>query len=327
MNSSKYVVFEGIGHRASQEISEQDYKKAVEMKEIVSKAFEIEETFSIAAHAYIEVEKALMVAALEWSLEDTDLNSHTGYFDRHSQIINLKLISLMTTGRAYADTMEKLAKRNGIEGLNWATYAPLRGEVYDTSLSYRIMDSLRNFVVHEKLPISGFTVGQTSQTESGRLDERKPFRLRVTCSPHITTAPLLGSEMKKKVKAEIEKLGVKGLDVKFLSRGYIEGLFALHKIVRELTATALNEALEFLQNLELRLAEEKEPHGGLAYVGVKNAGIAEATFIGSERLSRIQDKRKSWLKLENARRIFVSTEATLRDEISLVEQHDIWVEK
>lgn len=322
-----YVIFEGFLGGASCEISNADYENAKRFREIVAAAFSIEETFSLAARSYIDLEKVLMSASLEWSLEDADYASHNDYFDHWTEVINLKLLALLTAGGAYTEKMERLAKRASIPGLDWDTYDTGRRKVFDSDLCYRVMCALRNFSIHDKLPISGIPVAFKNETPSGKFSEGEPWRRKLTCSPHIRTEPLLASaKIRKKTQDEIKELNAAGIDLKFFTRGYVESLFALHRLVRDLTEASLGEALGNLTKMENLLSEVKGENCKLAHIGEKDAGLESALYIDTARLSRIQGKRQGWRKLEGLRRRYISSETTQRKDISLGETADIWIQ-
>ncbi len=298
----EYVVFEGFLGGASCDVSEDDFEKVKELREVVVAAINIEEAFSLAARSYIDLEKVLMSASLEWSLENDDYASHNDFFDHWREVINLKLLSLLTAGGAYTEKMERLAKSGNIPGFDWESYDPHRRNVFDSDLCYRVMCALRNYSIHDKLPISGFPVAFKNEAASGTLAEGEPWRRRLTCSPHIQTQPLLASEkIRKATRDEIEKLGAEGVDLKMFVRGYVESLFALHRVVRDLTETPLSEAMEALAELEGRVSEVKGAQCKLVHIGEKGAGIKSALYIDTARLSRILGKRQDWRKLGGLR--------------------------
>lgn len=322
-----YVIFEGFLGGASCEISEADFEKAKRLREVVVAALSIEETFSLAARAYIDLEKKLMSASLEWSLEDADYASHNDYFDHWREVINLKLLAFLTAGSAYTEKMERLAKGASIPGLDWDAYDSVRKRVFDSDLCYRVMCALRNFSIHDKLPISGIQVALKNETLSGTLGEGEPWRRRLTCSPHIRTEPLLASEkIRKKTREEIKELNAEGIDLKFFTRGYVESLFVLHGLVRDLTEVSIGEALGTFSEMEKLLSEVKGENCKFAHIGEKGAGLESALYIDTARLSRIQGKRQGWRKLVGLRRRYISSETTQRKGISLGETADIWIQ-
>ncbi|MEP4039260.1 hypothetical protein [Pseudophaeobacter sp.] len=325
--TDEYIVFEGSSRGASCDISGDDYEKTKRLRKVIVAAFSIEEAFSLAARSYIDLEKALMSAGLEWSLENNDLLSHTDFFDHWREVINLKLLSLLTAGGAYTEKMERLAKSVSIPGFDWDTYDPLRKGVFDADLYYRVMCALRNFSIHEQLPISGFPVTFKNESDSGRLGDNEPWRKRLTCCPHIRTQPLIASgKIRPGTRNEIEELKAEGIDLKIFTRGYVESLFKLHRSVRELTETPVVEALNSFSELEKRLSEVKGGQCKTAYVGRKGEGLKSALYIDTARLSRIQGKRQDWRKLEGLRRRYISSEIIRREGISLGSAEDIWIQ-
>lgn len=323
----EYVVFEGFLGGASCDVSENDFEKVKELREVVVAAFNIEEAFSLAARSYIDLEKVLMSASLEWSLENDDYASHNDFFDHWREEINLELLSLLTAGGAYTEKMERLAKSGSIPGFDWVSYDPHRRKVFDSDLCYRVMCALRNYSIHDILPISGVPIAFKNEAASGTLAEGEQSRRRLTCSPHIKTQPLLASEkIRKATRDEIEKLGAEGVDLKMFVRGYVESLFALHKVVRDLTDASLNEALDSFTDMENRLSEVKGGQCKFAHIGEKGAGTKSAMYIDTARLGRVQGKRQDWKKLEGLKRRYISSETTRRKGVYLGETDNIWVQ-
>lgn len=323
--TKEYVVFEGFLGGVSFEISEDDYEEVKRFREVVVTAFSIEETFSLAAHSYIDFEKTLMSASLEWGLEDNDYAPHNDFFDHWREVINLKTLSILTAGNAYTEQMEKLAKRGDIRGFDWQSYDPQRCSVFDSDLCYRVMCAVRNFSVHQKPPITGISGGIKNESASGKLVEGDPWRQRLTCNPVIRTAPLLASKkIRQETRLEIAQLDAEGIDLKIFMRGYVESLFALHSIVRDLTESHLEEALKSILVWNDRLSEVKNEQCKHAYVGEKNAGTNTALYIDATRLTRIQEKRQMWGKLKGLKRRYISSEITQRNGISLGDIGDLW---
>ena len=325
--TKEYVIFEGFGGGVTCDVSEEDCERVKQSREVVVSAFSIEEAFSLIARSYVDLEKALMSASLEWSLENDDYASHNDFFDHWREVINLKLLSLLTAAGAYTEKMERLAKSASIPGFNWEIYNPRRREVFDSDFSFRVMCALRNFSIHDKLPIAGFPVSFKNETSSGTLKDGEPWRRRLTCNPHIRIQPLLASEkIRRATRDEIEELSAEGIDLKMLTRGFVESLFALHQVVRDLTEASLTEALKSLSEVEDRLSAVKGDQCKFAHIGEKGAGLKSALYIDTVRLSRIQGKRRDWKKLQGLRRRYISSETTRREGIYLCDAGDIWVQ-
>ena len=325
--TNEYKVFEGFIGGVSCDVSKDDYERAKQSREVLAAAFSIEEAFSLIARSYIDLEKTLMSASLEWSLENDDYASHNDFFDHWREVINLNLLSLLTAAGAYSERMERLAKSASIPGFDWEAYDPRRKAGFDSDLSYRVMCALRNFSIHDKLPIAGFPISFKNETSSGRLKDGEPWRRRLTCSPHIRTQPLVASEkIRRATRDEIEELSAEGIDLKMFTRGFVESLFTLHQVVRDLTEASLAQALNSLSEMEDRLSDAKGGQCKFAHIGEKGAGLELALYIDTARLARIQGKRQDWKKLQGLRRRYVSSETTRREGIYLCEVDDLWVQ-
>ncbi len=325
--TKEYVVFEGVLGGATCDLSKDEYEWVKQSREVVVSAFSIEEAFSLVARSYVDFEKAVMSASLEWSLENVDYAAHNDFFDHWREVINLKLLSLLTAAGAYTEKMERLAKNASIPEFNWETYDPRRRNVFDSDLTYRVMCALRNFSIHDELPISGFPVAFKNEAPSGKLKDGEPWRRRFTCSPHIRIQPLLASEkIRKATREELHELSAIGIDLKMFTRGFVESLFALHQVVRDLTEAALAEALGSLVKIEDRLSGAKGAKCKFAHIGEKGAGLESALYIDTYRLSRINGKREDWKKLQSLRRRYISSETTRREGIYLCDAGEIWIQ-
>lgn len=323
----EFIVFEGFGNGCSLKISDDQYATVQVCRTTISCAQEIEESFGVAARSYIDLENAMMSAAFEWSLEDIDYESHNGFFNEWREVLNLKLLSFVIAGNAYAEKMEKIARRKVIPDFNWTVYDPHRRGVFDTNFSYRLMCALRNYSAHNQLPLGGVSVGLKNEFPSGKYSQDQPVRTRYTCNPHIVSKPLeLDKDFKKVTREEIKALDVLGFDLKMTARGYMEGLYSLHAFVRELTEKPVVEALEYLADLEEQLSRHAGTKAKHVYVAEKGKGLEDSYYIYSDKLSKILGRRKNWMKLKGLRHRYISSEVISKKSIYLGDVDHIWVE-
>jgi hypothetical protein len=145
------------------------------------------------------------------------------------KLVARKLANLLASARLYLDSLPKHAKKiiPGSKGaLAQIKEAP--SIQYDSRLSYRLMEALRNYSQHSALPIHGITTSALRDT---------------TAEPHTLTfavLPILDHEklahdgnFKQAVLREISKL--EKIELKPMVREYIESLSVVHKAFRMIT--------------------------------------------------------------------------------------------
>jgi hypothetical protein len=132
----------------------------------------------------------------------------------------------LASARLYLDSLPKHAKRllpNDPIRLKLIKDEPITQ--YDSRLSYRVMEALRNYAQHAALPIHGVT------THASRNPNIEPDTLSFAVLPILDYEQLAqDGNFKKSVLDEIGDL--QKIEMKPMVREYIEGLSAIHSVFR-----------------------------------------------------------------------------------------------
>jgi hypothetical protein len=176
--------------------------------------------------------------------------------------ISSKLKNLLTTCRLYMDQIPHNINSIYKEGVGFSHITKGKmNEEYDSSLSYRVLEALRNFVQHRGLPIDGL------EYKMIRLDPASPF-LKYVVTPTLNISRL--KEEKKFKRAVLKDLAELGhtIDIKFLVREYLDSIGRIHLSIRDLVADDVAKWEEtisrFLASGSFRLGanqgEQNEPY-------------------------------------------------------------------
>jgi hypothetical protein len=184
---------------------------------------DVEEKYESLIENYIEWESAISQHALR-QMVSFDI----GYIEVQDirKFIARKLFNLLASARLYLDSLPKHAKRilrDDPVRLDLIKEAP--SAQYDSRLSYRVMEALRNYAQHAALPIHGIT------THASRNPNIEPHTLSFAVLPILDYEQLAqDGDFKKSVLDEIGDL--EKIEMKPMVREYIEGLSAIHSVFR-----------------------------------------------------------------------------------------------
>ena len=223
----KYSIVGFVGaKRASIDISSDLYIGASRAKSALLELLNLEEKLDMVVENYREFEMELLNITMshmlfftfDWSCLIQEINT-----------MNRRIVNLLTACRLYMDHM--IHTLNNIYGNNNRTSELVRTAMkkeYDDNLSYRIMESLRNFVQHRGLPIHEAT--HNNWLENYQRGDRH-FN---TTSIVLDVGELeLEGGFKESVLEEMRKLDPK-VDLKLTIRNYIESIQRIHARYREL---------------------------------------------------------------------------------------------
>ena len=142
-----------LGEYQFLEVSEDRFAQLVDARRNVLESLYIEEKFTYLIDNYWDLE----IEALANTARNATLP-----FRRSSEVIadihlfNRRIINLLTTSRLYIDhTPHHLTAIFGDNSPEEQQFKSRRSTHYDNSLSYRLLEALRNYVQHRGLPLSG----------------------------------------------------------------------------------------------------------------------------------------------------------------------------
>lgn len=229
----------GSNHAIS--LSQQEFLELLEAQKGIIHALSIEEKYDLLLRNFIYFEKSVY----EVAINDLVFNEF-GWpnFIERMQFINLHLINLLSTCRTYIDHIPQhisyMFGKNSPENEEFADQT--RAE-YDSTLGYRSLYALRNYVQHSGLPIDAMTLGGKWNPETTECSH--------VVSPYLSIDALeKDGNFKRAVLDELKTLGDK-VDVRMLTLQNMSSFGRLHEKARSIIERKI-------QIYEKRLSEAKD---------------------------------------------------------------------
>lgn len=329
LKKGEYFIHEYFMNGRQCSITEDEFTRTLSSRQTLVAAAEAEGNFTLVARAYIELEKSLMEAVLEWNLEVHNNEQDHHYFTKWRDISNLKLLNFLVMARAYTERIEHIADGKIIPKFTRGDCDKLTRKAHGSSSHYRFMYALRNYSLHRQLPIDGFSIASGREVRPEMANQGVAWRTRLICNPHIRLAPLLNDpEIRdKKIGEEIRNLidaGKTGIDIKMFARGHMEALYQIHAAVRARSENHIVSAIDCLQETVAQLqkvteATPRNPHMSRHDDETPHYQIDPDHFI------KHMKSRQNWIKLANLRHIYVSSATNRRANMELGETGDIWL--
>lgn len=326
---TEFLLTEGFLSGTVIEIDEERFNELLHAKNVIKPIWEVEDTFSLLANAFIEFEEQLLSAGMRYVYQRDMQRDVDHFFDDVRQNVNLKLISVLTASRVYE---EQLLRRTSSLSKLIGKVIDLNGSfssVFDSSLEYRVMYALRNHALHNQLPLGGITFSNSNLSSTGDIRDDAPTRHRVTVDPRISVEEFCNSDkLRELTRKEVEDLGCEYLDLKFFARGFVSCLAHCHSDFRTATEAVLEKSLSALQTAynELQKAKGEVPtHASI--VRRINGRKVEDHYIDYSKKSRIRDVRKFWTGLQWLQRAYVSSEVRQSKNTYPNQHEDIWIAK
>lgn len=226
----------------------------------LSEVVSIEEKFDIVFENFIELEQELTRQVTTYAYRSNRLLPY-GLLDL-KRTFNRRIINVLTAARTYQDqTKQHVGTIFGAESAEKNQIVSLFSCEYDSALSYRLMEKLRNYAQHQDLPLQGCTL--KSRWINSESEERE---LEFNVELPLVVSDLLSSGFNKGVLAELEQLGER-IDLKPMVRQYVEALWRVHSKLREMIASREQLARNSISECIARfLAVCKEPHAEVGLV-------------------------------------------------------------
>src|SRR3989339_681260 len=207
------------------DISESDYQNIKVAKYRLIEALNIEENWELVVENYRDFEMDLLKSSTSNMLfSDYKYSSLVNKLNK----INRHLINLLTACRLYVDQIiHQISNIYGISSFQRDLIKNQMVDEYESEISYRFMEALRNHVQHRGFPIHRIIFN------SRRLEENAGGGLLYALTPYIKLEKLYSDgKFKKSVLNEIKEIGNE-IDIKLFLRTYIQSLSKVHEKVRE----------------------------------------------------------------------------------------------
>lgn len=278
----------------------------------VISAMEIEELFQVFAQSFLRFEKD----PLEMSLHYTYATfSNSGEFDkffsnvRHS--FNVNIITILTAFQSYVDQSDKILKHT--------THLPTArefnknagSETFDTFLSYRVCNQLRNYAQHQALPLSGFSIGANSDLVQNADGTTRKVSDGYGVFPWLDVPKFTASsKISPKVRNELNDLGYSKIDIIWLIRSLAKAMYDRHAKIREFFGPFVEAA-----GLEITSGYE---HASAAKGSTANFlelhGNGEQRPMRNDGANKVLKDFETFRSLKNADRKYVTSQIKPRKE-------------
>ncbi|HZW12891.1 MAG TPA: hypothetical protein VFF81_06840 [Noviherbaspirillum sp.] len=282
-------------------ISEQEYANLRSGRDVLLESLFIEEKFDLVVDNYLEFETYLLDLTAREMVRG--VQTWTAFQGERGQV-NRRIVNLLSSCRLYLDHTQHHLNNLGTAGKEAATIIkPFISAQYDSSLGYRAMEALRNYVQHRGYPIHGVTYS------ANWINDREKLLYGVT--PYIMPAQLKeDGKFKASVLEELGSLGDR-IDIKSLMREYIEGLAKIHNEARSQLQPVIEKSDKIIRDAINRYKSvEPVEDSVIALAAVRrdaNTNV-ETCYLFEEQLDyRVQLVRKN-RNLSNLVKRYVSSE-------------------
>lgn len=240
-------------------ISEERHPSLREAMEGVRTVLGFEDKFAMVIDNLVEFEFGLLRISTIHSVRP--FQTHDDFFGQKREL-NRHLTNLLSTTRQYLDQNNKHIEPllNGSD----VSFKKRANEEYDSSLAYRTMELLRNYVQHRDLGVHTMTVdGSWIDMED---DEKKKLRNRTTAFLDLDHLSI-GGDFSKKELGVIEELRGRPYqpDIPLLTRECVAALARIHKSVRK----ALKPKVDMWKGIVRKAIDDY----GAAFPGVSVVGL------------------------------------------------------
>lgn len=288
-----------IGSPSRVTVDEKEYRMCSSAVGGLQEICDAEEKYENLIENYVEWESAISQHALRQMV-----SFEIGYNEVQDsrKFIARKLFNLLASARLYLDSLPKHTKRIFPE--DQAAVQCIKNELsaqYDSRLSYRVMEALRNYSQHAALPIHGITTHASWDRAS------EPYALSFAVLPTLDRKQLAeDGNFKKSVLDEI--LQLEKIELKLIVREYIESVSLIHNAFRKAIGPKSGVWVTQLASSTGCFAREFPDEGtiGLAVLPVDDRGLGagEPVYIAGpmvDYLAHMQQKHATMLNFAKRR--------------------------
>jgi hypothetical protein len=285
-----------LGSTSTVPISENEHQELSAARKSLRDALFLEEKFDLVLSNYLELETDLLTIAAR-DMVHNDPDDEPMHADRN--LMNRRLVNLLGACRAYLD----FARSAGKELLksvpdSQAKFNEQFSHHYDTTLGYKVMEAMRNFVLHRGFPVQSVTYHSNLHEK----EQRNRFSFNVSV---YASVKYLREDGKFKSKV-LDELGASGdlIDLKPLFRDYVACIALIHEELRNVQATFVTRWDEQIADAELQFkrAYPDEPIIGLVAVRIEGSRRLSEIYLNSkiiDRRKRLAQKNSSFKNFAN----------------------------
>jgi hypothetical protein len=246
-----------LGKRPFIEIDEQRYRAVVQAKERLIQVIGIEEKFDLLLENLADLERDLLQLNLNQLLfKDQDWHG----FRSDTRLLARRLSNLLSSAKLYIDqTKHELSDLLGASAL--AELESRFSSAYDSSLSYRLMEALRNYFQHRGIPVS--SVSYKSQWHHDAEPPVMEHRAGLTLDVEMLKED---AKFKRSVLEEFRARGEKANVIGDI-RSYVAALAEIHEWLREILSDSVKQWEAELQSV-IDISKKEFPDGHIVGLGV-----------------------------------------------------------
>lgn len=236
--AERYVLCRMSGEFPHVELPASHYRSLAEAVSVLDHLRETEEKYTAVLENYFEFELCL----LQETLRILIFSENLGEVPKH--LASRRLINVLTAVRLFLDSLPQHANEifaSDPEKREQVSKAP--AIAYDSSLSYRLMEALRNYSQHQSLPVHNWKV-QNKVIPSASHGYRDPDFIDVSVTPALDLGKLATSRKFK--KGILKELHDDNLELKPHVRMYIEKLGEIQETLRLAARGHEDSALKIL---------------------------------------------------------------------------------
>lgn len=229
-----------LGYSPFIEISEDEYRALKIARDFLFEALYLEQKFDLVTEDFIEYEMTLLTYAA-----NAMMFSNLDYIRLQNEVnnINRRLVNLLSACRLYLDhSIHHLSNIYGCTSEKTEAVNQQKCVEYDSNLSYRVLEALRNYVQHRGFPVQKVTYNRS------RVEEGDKWELLFSVTPYIKVSELQeDAKFKKSVLHELNKLGDE-FDIKPFIREFVTSIGNVHKKAREVLREDIQRWEETIHN-------------------------------------------------------------------------------
>jgi hypothetical protein len=205
-------------------ISKDEYDSIRRARAGIFESLFLEEKYDLIVENYLEFETTMQEITTRAMIR-SGLRYHTSHLER--VLTDRKIANLLSAARLYVDHAKQHVHRIlALDSFTKFDVDAILSAQYDLRFGYRCMEALRNYVQHRGLPVHSITF------ENRQVKRQDDNLVLHAVSPYVEPARLReNGGFKKSVLKEMEARGDK-IDLKEITRDYVEGLSVAHSEIR-----------------------------------------------------------------------------------------------